>query len=162
MCIKSEMRVLKYGVLLCSVFGVSACVSNTLEVQNTQTTPEPLLQNAATTTQDPLLQNASATGTDPDVNYDPIQRAQAVAEIRAKAENASTPELTNAYTVADGPNRPLTAEEQAAKLAELNQTVENNNRGISDAELEAKQRSIRELQARGQNHYDSAVKSIQN
>ena len=162
MCAKSDIRKLTSLAMLFAFSGLYGCVSNTLSVENTQTTPEPLLQNAATTTQDPLLQNAAVTGTDQDVNYDPIQRAQAVAEIRAKVENSSTPELTTAYTVNDSPTRPLTAEEQAAKLAELNRTVETQNRGITDAELEAKQRSIRELQARGQNHYESAVKTIQN
>lgn len=148
MCTKSKIRIFTNNAVLFAAFGLYGCVSDTLNVQNTQTTPEPLVQNAAQTGE-----NAS---------YDPIQRAAAIAEIRAKAENSSTPELTNAYTVADGPNRPLTAEEQAAKLAALNQTAENNGRGITDAELEAKQRSIRELQARGQNHYESAVKTIQN
>jgi len=151
-----------YCAVFCACMGLSACVSNTLEVQNTQATPEPLLQNAATTTSDPLILNSEQTATTQDGNYDPIQRAQAVAEIRAKAENSSTPELTSAYTVNENPNRPLTAEEQAAKLAELNRTVETQNGSITDAELEDKQRSIRELQARGQNHYESAVKSIQN
>jgi len=143
----TDMMTVRSVALVLASLTVSACVSDTLSVQNTQATPEP------------LVQPVSGTGND---SFDPAQRQQAIAEIRAKAENSSTPELTNAYSAADGPNRPLTAEEQAAKLAELNQTADQNSRGVSDAELEEKRRSIRELQAKGQNHYDKAVKSIQN
>ncbi len=148
MCSQFNRFISKNTACLIAAVSLSACVSDTLSVENTQATPQPLVQNVAQTNED--------------VSYDPVQRAQAIAEIRAKAENTSTPELTNAYSAADGPNQPLTAEEQAAKLAELNQTAEQNSSGISDAELEAKQRSIRELQAKGQSHYEKAVKSIQN
>lgn len=135
------------SALVCCTAIISACVSNTLSVENTQPAPTP------------IVQTDNATGND---NFDPSQRALAVEEIRKKAENSSTPELTNAFSAADGPNRPLTAQEQAAKLAELNQTAAQNSGGISDAELAEKQRSIRELQAKGENHYENAVNSIQN
>jgi len=156
MCINSEISVKKFCALLCVSWILSACVSDTLSVENTQVAPTPVVQNAAQTT------GATQPTDTSNASYDPIQRAQAVAEIRAKADNSSTPGLTNAYTVSEGSTRPLTAEEQAAKLAEINRTVEAKNLGISDAELEAKQRSIRELQARGQNHYEKAVTTIQN
>lgn len=121
--------------------GVSGCVSDTLSQQNTQ--PQPL-----------------ATNTSP--SFDPAQREQAIAEIRAKAENADSGELTSAYVTNDGPTTPLSAEEQAVKIAELERNATTNQTNVTDAELASKQQSINELRSKAKSHYNSAIKSIAN
>ncbi|MEM9279963.1 MAG: hypothetical protein AAGA76_15460 [Pseudomonadota bacterium] len=118
---------------------LSACVSDTLSTVDTQ--PKPVAEN---------------------VSYDPAQRDQAVAEIREKAAQSGSGELTNAFVDQDGPNEPLTASEQAQLINELEQSAQRNSGSVTDAELEAKQRSIRELQQKARTHYDSAVNNIQN
>ena len=117
-----------------------ACVSDTLSQQNTQ--PKPI-----------TAQNTS---------YDPIARENAVAEIRAKAADSGSGELTSAYVTNDGPTSPLSPEEQAAKIAELEQSAGNNSGQISDDELNATQQSIKDLQNKARTHYNSALNSIQN
>ena len=120
---------------------LSACVSDTLSQVDTQ--PQQLAQP------------------EKEPKYDPIQREQAIAEIRAKSAQPTSDQLTNPYVEANGPNEPFTAQEQAQKIAEL-QNTESQNEIATDAELEAKQRSIRELQKKAQSHYGNAVKQIKN
>lgn len=126
-------------MLVAGILTLTGCVSNTLSEQNTQPTP------------------AQAS-----VSYDPAQRAAAVEEIRAKAAQPGSGELTNAYADGDGPNQPLTPEQQAAKIAELEGSAAANSANVSDAELAAKQQSIRNLRSQAKSHYNSAVNSIKN
>ena len=126
-------------VLLC--VGLSACVSDTLS--NVDTTPQPLAAEKPP-------------------SYDPLQRQQAVEEIRAKSEQTGSGELTSPYVEANGPNEPLTPQEQAAKIAELENTSAQNEVVVTDAELTEKQRSIRELQQKAKSHYGNAVNQIKN
>ncbi len=119
----------------------SACVSDTLS--NVDTTPQPLAAEKPP-------------------SYDPVQREQAIAEIRAKAEQPGSGELTSPYVEANGPNEPFTPAEQAAKIAELENTSRQNDVVVTDAELAEKQRSIRELQKKANSHYGNAVKQIKN
>ena len=121
---------------------LSACVSDTLSTVDTQ--PQPIAQTQET----------------PD--FDPIQREQAIAEIRDKAAQPGSGELTNAFAEPDSPNEPMTPQEQAARIAEMERSAERNSGTISDAELAEKQRSIRELQEKAKNHYGNALNTIQN
>jgi len=131
---KNLLVVLGVGVL-------TACVSDTLSSVDTK--PQPLAAEK------PL-------------KYDPVQREQAIAEIRAKSEQPGSGELTNPYFEANGPNQPLTAQEQARKIAELQNTAAQNEAVATDSELAEKQRSIRELQKKAQSHYGNAVNQIKN
>lgn len=119
----------------------SGCVSDTLSTVDT--TPQPLAAE-----QPP--------------KYDPVQREQAIAEIRAKAEQPGSGELTNPYVEANGPNEPLTPQEQAQKIQELQNTAAQNDAVVTDSELAEKQRSIRELQKKAKSHYGNAVNQIKN
>jgi len=127
--------------LVASVVFLPACVSDTLSNVNTQPQPQPLAVNAS---------------------YDPAQREQAVAEIRQKAAQPGSGELTNAFADPDGPNEAMTESEQAARISELEQSADRNASIVSDAELAEKQRSIRELQQKARNHYNNAVNTIKN
>lgn len=132
---------LKRFALVFACLGISACVSDTLS--EVDTTPQPLAAEKPP-------------------NYDPVQREQAVEEIRAKGLQEPTGVKTNPYEEADGPNTPLTQQEQARKIAELQNTASQNEVSVTDAELAAKQRSIRELQKKAQSHYGNAINQIQN
>ena len=149
--------------LLIAACLLTGCVStaDTLSSVNTQPTPEPLQTNGTGATVQTASIQTENTGSE-EVNYDPAQRAQAVAEIRAKSANASSGVPTNAFAQADGPNSPLSAEEQAAKITELESSATRNNASITDAELAAKQRSIKELQQKAKTHYNSAINNIKN
>ncbi|MEM7068880.1 MAG: hypothetical protein AAF478_08335 [Pseudomonadota bacterium] len=137
--IKNAGGLLPVSVLLFAVLSQSACVSDTLNTQNTQ--PQPLAETPT---------------------YDPAQREQAIAEMRAKGAQPGSGELTSAFVESDGPNQPLTSSEQNSLINELEQGAAQNEANVTDAELAAKQRSIRELQEKARNHYDNAVNSIQN
>ncbi len=132
---------LKVGAIILAAVLFSACVSDTLSTQNTE--PQTLAEENPP-------------------SYDPVQREQAVAEIREKAAQPGSGELTNAYTEANGPNEPLTPSEQAARINELEHNAAQNNGAVSDAELASKQKSIRELQNQARNHYKNAVNTIKN
>lgn len=131
----------KYIALVLVGLVTSACVSDTLS--NVDTTPQPLAAEKPP-------------------SYDPIQREQAVSEIRAKGEQPGSGELTNPYLEANGPNEPLTPQEQARKIKELQSTSSQNDVVVTDAELAEKQRSIRELQKKANSHYGNAVNQIKN
>lgn len=120
---------------------LSACVSDTLSTVDTQPKPTPIAEN---------------------VSYDPAQREQAVAEIREKAAQEGSGELTNAFADQNGPGEPMVASEQAELINQLEQNAQQNSEYISDTELEAKQQSIRELQQKARTHYNNAVSTIQN
>lgn len=139
--VEQAQHSIRYIALFGVVLMVSACVSDTLSTQGTA--PQPLAEQKPPT-------------------YDPIQRDQAVAEIREKAAQPGSGELTNAYAVANGPNEPLTAAEQQARINELERNAAQNSASVSDAELAAKQRSIQELQGQARSHYNNAVNQIQN
>lgn len=128
--------------LLTASIMLSACVSDTFSEVDTQS------QQLAEPEKTP--------------KYDPVQREQAIAEIRAKNAQPSSGQLTNAYTQADGPNKPFTAQQQANKTQQLKNTAAQNNAIVTDSELAAKQASIRELQKKAQSHYGNAVNQIQN
>ena len=128
--------------IICSAVFLSGCVSETLSTANTQ----PINAN-----------NQAQQG-----SYDPIQRAEAVAQIREKAANANSGELTNAYVAADGPNEPPSPEVSAVKIEKLQQVADQNAASNSDSELAQKQRQIRELQQKARTHYGAAVDAIEN
>ena len=132
-----------HNILALLVAGIllSGCVSDTLSTVDT--TPQPLAAEKPP-------------------SYDPVQREQAIAEIRAKAAQPGSGELTNPYVEANGPNEPLTAQEQARKIQELKNTAAQNDAVATDSELAAKQRSIRELQNKAKSHYGNAVNQIKN
>lgn len=134
---------LNSAAVIVLAFMVSACVSDTLSNVNTTPQPQPL-----------------AAAEVPD--YDPVQREEAIQEIRAKAAQPGNGQLTNPYATADGPNSPFTPQQQAAKIQELQNTANQNNAVATDAELAEKQRSIRELQQKAQSHYGNAVNQIKN
>ncbi len=136
-----QYKLTQYTALLLACVVMSACVSDTLS--NVDTTPQPLAAEKPP-------------------SYDPVQRQQAVEEIRAKAEQTGSGELTNPYVEANGPNEPFTPQEQAAKIAELENTLAQNEVVVTDAELAEKQRSIRELQQKAKSHYGNAVNQIKN
>lgn len=138
----SHHKLLRVTSLVVGALLLSACVSNTLSTVDTQ--PQQLAQPEETP------------------SYDVIQREQAVQEIRAKANQPGSGELTNPYEEANGPNQPLTPQEQAQKIQELQNTAQQNNAVATDEELAAKQRSIRELQQKAQSHYGNAVNQIKN
>ncbi len=125
-------------LVLASVI-LSACVSDTLSNVDTQ----------------PLAAEKPQS-------YDPVQREQAVEEIRAKGEQPGSGELTNPYVEANGPNEPFTPQQQAAKIAELEGSATNNDVVSDDEELAAKHRSIQELQKKADSHYDNALDEIKN
>ena len=136
------MRVQRFAtsiLLVCSIM-LAACVSDTISQQETN---------------QPLAGAGNAV-------FDPAQRELAVQEIRAKAARSETPELTNAYANGDGPSNPMSRAEQSAGIRELSNAAQQNNTAVPDPELEAKQRSIRQMQFEGQRHYDEALKNIQN
>lgn len=132
--------VMNTAMALVACVALSACVSDTLSQQNTQ--PQTLASSPP--------------------SYDPAQRADAVADIRTKAAQPGSGELTSAYITNDGPTAPLTPQEQAAKIAELERTATANTGSVSDAELAEKQRSIQDLRNKAKTHYNSTVNSIQN
>lgn len=134
-----RLQVTKLALTVMAVL-LSGCVSDTLSQQDTQSR---------------VREPVSAS-------YDPAQRAAAVEEIRFKAAQPGSGQLTNAYTDANGPNEPMTPEEQAARIAELEGSAAANSATITDAELEAKQQSIEKLRSRAATHYNSAVNSIRN
>lgn len=121
--------------------GAGGCVSDTLSQQNTA--PQPIAQQETP-------------------NYDPAQREAAIAEIRAKAEQPASGELTNAYATADGPNEPMTPQKQAEMLAQMERDAQANASNVADAELAEKQRSINEMRNQAKSHYNNAVSAIQN
>lgn len=133
------MRGICLGVALFASALVSACVSDTLSQQDT--TPQTVSNNP---------------------NFDPAQRDQAIAEMRAKAAQPGSGVLTNAYADGDGATRPMTSQEQASGIVELQQAAQDNAQTVTDPELEEKQRSIRQLQYEAQRHYSDAVKNIAN
>ena len=116
---------------------LSGCVSDTLSVQNTQ--PEPVA-----------------------LRYDPAQRQQAINEIRQKAEQPGSGQLTDAYFTSNGSTTLMTAEQQAARIRELEANAAQNGQTASDAELAAKQQSIRELRSQARSHYNNALRRIEN
>ncbi len=134
-------KALNILVLLLASFVASACVSDTLSTVDT--TPQPLASEKPP-------------------SYDPVQREQAISEIRAKAQQPASGQLTNPYVEANGPNEPLTPQEQARKIAELQSTAAQNEAVVTDSELAEKQRSIRELQKKAKSHYGNAVNQIKN
>jgi len=138
---ENRIKCVKAMVLLSASLLVSACVSDTLS--NVDTAPQQLASEKPP-------------------SYDPVQREQAIAEIRAKAEQPGSDQLTNPYVEANGPNEPFTPQEQAQKIAELENTAQQNEVVVTDAELAEKQRSIRELQQKAKSHYGNAVKQIKN
>ena len=163
MGVQTKNTGISIGKLLVAASLLTGCVStaDTLSSVNTQPTPEPLQSNGTGATVQTASIQTEGTGSE-EVKYDPAQRAQAVAEIRAKSANANSGVPTNAFAQADGPNSPLSAEEQAAKIAELENSANRNNSSITDAELAAKQRSIKELQQKAKTHYNSAINNIKN
>ncbi|MEM9332386.1 MAG: hypothetical protein AAGA53_13740 [Pseudomonadota bacterium] len=130
----------KLALALAAGIALSGCVSDTLSTVDTQ--PKPVAAE--------------------NVSYDPEQRAQAIAEIREKAAQSGSGELTNAFVNQDGPSEPMSASEQAQLINQLEQNATQNQKSVTDAELEAKQRSILELQQKARTHYDNAVNDIQN
>ena len=122
--------------LLCAPLACG-CVSNTLSVQNTQ--PQPVA-----------------------LNHDPAQRQQAINEIRQKANQPGSGQLTDAYFTQNGSTTTLSPEQRAARIRELEIDAAQNNATASDAELAAKQQSIRELQSQARSHYNKAIKRIEN
>ncbi len=138
---KIEYNITKKVALLFAGVILSACVSDTLS--EVDTSPKPLAAEKP-------------------VKYDPVQREQAIAEIREKAAQEGSGVKTNPFAEANGPNTPLTKQEQARKIAELQNTASQNEAVATDAELAEKQRSIRELQKKAQSHYGNAVKQIKN
>ncbi len=138
---QSKIGRFRLGAAVFASVALSACVSDTLSTQNTA--PQPLAQNETP-------------------SYDPAQRDQAIAEIRAKADAPGSGQLTSAYVTNDGPTKPLTAQEQAEKIAELEQSAAQNDQSVTDDELAAKQRSIRELRRQANSHYNNAVNTIKN
>lgn len=137
---------LKAAGLLVAGLVVSGCVSDTLSSTNTQSTNAQLIN----------ADNQTAP------RYDPVQRAEAVAEMREKAANANSGVLTNAYASADGPNEPLSQSDSQARIVALQQEAAQNGVVASDNELDEKQRRIRELQRKAATHYGSAINTIEN
>lgn len=134
----------RYARLFASLvicMSISACVSDTLS--QVDTTPQPLAAEKPP-------------------SYDPLQRQQAVDEIRAKSAQPGSTDPTSPYAEANGPNEPLTAQEQAQKIKELENTAAQNDVVVTDAELAEKQRSIREMQKKAKSHYGNAVNQIKN
>jgi len=93
--------------------------------------------------------------------FDPAAREQAVAQMRAKAENKSD-EKTNAFRNQDGPLRPLTNSEANAKISALNASSKARNDQLSGGEQDANQASIDELKRKAKSHYADAVRNIEN
>jgi hypothetical protein len=136
--------VLSVGLVFASI-GLTACVSDTLSTTNTQPQPQAV---------------KAASQEVPD--YDPVQRAEAVAEMREKAVNANSGELTNAYASQDGPNEPMLPAQSAARIQELQQAAERNESSAGANDAQAKQRQIRAMQEKARTHYGSAVQTIEN
>ena len=140
---KSGMQVSLIAVL-CAGFLLQACVSSTL----------------GTVKQSASLQPQSEQTNEP-VNYDPVQRENAIAEMRQKASRSSG-ELTNAFVNPDGPNEPMSPEHKQRLLDEMNRQAAQSENVITDSELEARQRTIAEMQNRARNHYKKTLSSIEN
>ena len=130
------MRLLLTMSVVCLVF--SGCVSSTMDSVDTQTTS---LEEPPT--------------------YDPAQRSQAVAEIRAKAGQSSG-ELTNAFASGDGPNETMAVHRQQTLINQLEQDAARTQATIEDEELTNSQQSIRQLQHKARSHYKNAVTTIEN
>ena len=120
---------------------LSACVNSTLSQQNTQ---------------------AQQLKSQETVTYDPLQRQQAVQEIRQKADNHGSGVPTNAFTTSNGATTPLTYNQQTQRIRELEVNAAQNGQSVTDAELEEKQQSIRQLQSQARSHYKDALKRIEN
>jgi len=123
---------------------VSGCVSSTLGSVDTQPTPQPV----ATSSSNP--------------SFDPAAREAAVADIRAKADAPGSGELTNAFVEADNPTAdPFTQQEQSERISGLEQAATSNENAVTDAELAARQQSIRDMRSKANSHYKDAVQSIE-
>lgn len=96
-----------------------------------------------------------------ELTYDPVQRAAAVEEIRAKSGETSG-ELTNAFASGDGPNETLTAREQQSLINELEKNAAQNDAVVPDQELTESQRSIIAMQNKARSHYKNALSDIEN
>ena len=136
-----QYTVLNILALFFAILVNSACVSDTLSTVDT--------------TSQPLATQKPPT-------YDPILRARAVEDIRLKAEQQGSGELTSPYLEANGPNEPFTPAEQAKMIAELETASGQNEVVITDAELSKKQQSIKELRKKANSHYGDAINQIKN
>ena len=140
---KTRLRV-SLVAALCAGILLQACVSSTLGTakQSASLQPEPA-QTAET------------------ASYDPVQRENAIAEMRQKASRSSG-ELTNAFVNPDGPNEPMSQEHKQRLLDEMNRQAAQSQNVITDSELEARQRTIADMQNRARNHYKKTLSSIEN
>ena len=93
--------------------------------------------------------------------YDLALREEAVAEMRAKAENQSG-EKTNVFKNQDGPGRPMTQEEVDLKVKALRNRVKSQSKKVSDVELTEKAKIRNNLRKRARTHYQNRVKKIEN
>ena len=124
-------------IVLCFLVALGGCVSSSLNsVKNT----EPAVQK------------------EPD--YDLALREEAVAEMRAKAENKSG-KKTNVFRNQDGPGKPLSQSQINARMRELNSIAEAQENTVSDDEVAAKKRTIKELRKRANTHYEDRLEKIE-
>ena len=130
------------AALVAAVFVLTACVSNKVSAIDTG--------------------SQSVAAQNDNTQFDPEQRELAIEEIRAKASQPGSGELTNAFADPDGPNEPMNERQKAAQIRELEANAASNGESVTDAELAEKQSSIRELQNQAKNHYKNAVNNIQN
>ena len=125
-------------------FGVSGCVSSTL------TTVEP----AAPTSVLSLSAEEQKTNQ---------LRSEGIAEIHAKADAVPHNAQAPAYGVPRKGETPLlTPEEIKAKTNQMKVTTAKANSAIPDAEILASQRKLNALRKKGNSHYNSALKKIEN
>ncbi len=96
-----------------------------------------------------------------EVSYNPQARADAVIEIRSKASQRSG-ELTNAFASGDGPAEPMTKQEQAQRIADMEKNASINSGAVSDAEVTDSQRSVKSMKWKAKSHYQKAVEQIEN
>lgn len=92
---------------------------------------------------------------------DPVERQKAIAEMRAKAA-AGSGEKTKIGLLPEPSEDPIDATKQKKLKAELELDAKRSSARTTDAELEAKQRSIEALKRKAKTHFDDTLKRIEN
>ncbi len=92
---------------------------------------------------------------------DPVERAKAIAEMRAKAANGSG-EKTRIGLLPEPSDDPIDATKQKKLKAELELDAKRAGATTTDAELEAKKKSIEALRRKAKTHFEDTLKRIEN
>ncbi|GEM_PF-6718675 len=151
---------------LACLIGLGGCVSSTLDSNQfrpvgSQSTANVQQQQVTDASSAPVSISPAAQTTDPADGIDEAGKAAAIAEMRAKGQQTSG-QKTHIGALPETAASQLTTAERAKKSAELAKKVTEANSEVTDGEVASKQASIRRLQQKAKNHYQSAVNAIEN